>query len=161
MANISLRWSLLEGQTLQARIAGRPLPLENDFPRSGQEHPGIKVLILPPRRFRSCPVRRVLDAVRHLERAEEIRPALGILHLVQRQQICVHGCCRRRAWVYRLAITDSKWERLGKFDGLNFPGSDELEGFLSLTADDQPAIMSDTSVVQIYSAKWTNGPELH
>jgi eukaryotic-like serine/threonine-protein kinase len=37
---------LLEGHTLQARIAGRPLPLENDFPRSGQEHPGIKVLDL-------------------------------------------------------------------------------------------------------------------
>jgi hypothetical protein len=63
--------------------------------------------------------------------------------------------------LYRLAIVDGKWERLGKLDGLNYY-SDELEGgFLSLSPDGQPAIMSDTSVVQIYSAKWTNGPDLH
>ena len=62
--------------------------------------------------------------------------------------------------LYRLAIADGKWELLGKLDGLNI-GADELEGFLSLTAEGQPAIMSDTSVVQIYSAKWTKGSDLH
>jgi hypothetical protein len=58
--------------------------------------------------------------------------------------------------LYRLAVADGQWQRLGKLDGLTF-GSDELEGLLSLSPDGQPAIMSDTSVVQIYSAKWDEG----
>jgi eukaryotic-like serine/threonine-protein kinase len=62
--------------------------------------------------------------------------------------------------VYRLTIPDGKWERTAKFDGLNI--NDQLEeNFLSLTADGRPALMSDTSVVQIYSAKWAKGSDLH
>ena len=60
--------------------------------------------------------------------------------------------------LYRLSIADGEWERLGTLDGLNY-GSDELEGLLSLSPDGQPAIMSDTSAVQIFSAKWANGPD--
>jgi dipeptidyl aminopeptidase/acylaminoacyl peptidase len=61
--------------------------------------------------------------------------------------------------VYRLTIPDGKWELTAKFDGLNI--NDQLLNFLSLTADGRPALMSDTSVVQIYSAKWTKGSDLH
>jgi hypothetical protein len=55
--------------------------------------------------------------------------------------------------MYRLTI-DGKWDRVAKFDGLtvNLDGSD---GFPSITSDGRLAMMSDTSVVQIYRARWT------
>jgi eukaryotic-like serine/threonine-protein kinase len=55
--------------------------------------------------------------------------------------------------VYRLAIALGTWNQIAKFDSLTL-SRDPLERFLSITADGQPAIMNDTSVVQIYSAKW-------
>ena len=63
------------------------------------------------------------------------------------------GMTEAEPGIYRLAVTDGKWERVATMDGLNV-SPDELEGFLSLTADGQPAMMSDTSVVQIYSLEW-------
>jgi eukaryotic-like serine/threonine-protein kinase len=62
--------------------------------------------------------------------------------------------------VYRLTIPDGKWERTAKFDGLNI-STDGLENFPSLTSDGRPAMMSDTSVVQIYSAKWAKESDSH
>jgi eukaryotic-like serine/threonine-protein kinase len=55
--------------------------------------------------------------------------------------------------MYQLTIADGKWEQAAKFDGLtvNRNGS---EGFPSMTADGRVAMMRDTSVVQIYWAKW-------
>ena len=53
--------------------------------------------------------------------------------------------------IYRIGIPDGKMERVASLDGLNLSGQDL---FLSLTADGQPAMMSDTSVVQIYSLEW-------
>jgi len=55
--------------------------------------------------------------------------------------------------VYRLAIADGTWNQISRFDGLTLSRSG-VENFPSLTADGRPAIMNDTSVVQIYSAKW-------
>jgi Tol biopolymer transport system component len=55
--------------------------------------------------------------------------------------------------VYRLAIADGTWNQIAKFDGLTLSRSGS-ENFPSLTSDGRPAIMNDTSVVQIYSAKW-------
>ncbi len=55
--------------------------------------------------------------------------------------------------VYRLAIADGTWNQISRFDGLTLSNSG-AENFPSLTADGRPAIMNDTSVVQIYSAKW-------
>jgi Tol biopolymer transport system component len=52
--------------------------------------------------------------------------------------------------IYRLTIADRKWERVATFDGITLP----TESFPSLTADGRPAIMNDTSVVQIYSLPW-------
>jgi Tol biopolymer transport system component len=64
--------------------------------------------------------------------------------------------------IYRLTIADGKWNQIAKFDGLNisadFGGE---EGVPSLTADGKLAMMSDTSVVQIYSAKWPGESDLH
>ena len=56
--------------------------------------------------------------------------------------------------VYRLTISDGTWTRVAKFDGLSI-SADELEGFPSLTSDGHFVMMSDMSMVQIYSAKWT------
>ncbi len=53
--------------------------------------------------------------------------------------------------IYRLTIENGKWERVASLDGITT--SDQVQ-VLSLTADGQPAIMADTSVVQIYSMKW-------
>jgi serine/threonine protein kinase len=55
--------------------------------------------------------------------------------------------------MYRLTIADGKWQQAAKFDGLTV-NRDGSEGFPSMTADGRLAIMRDTSVVQIYWAKW-------
>jgi len=55
--------------------------------------------------------------------------------------------------IYRLTIADDKWERIATLDGINVEDQ-ENDSFLNLTADGQPAIMNDTSVVQIYSLQW-------
>jgi hypothetical protein len=62
--------------------------------------------------------------------------------------------------IYRLAIADGEWREVAKFDGLTV-SRDGLEGFPSLTSDGRVALMSDTSVVQIYSAKWTKESDSH
>jgi eukaryotic-like serine/threonine-protein kinase len=62
--------------------------------------------------------------------------------------------------IYRLTIADGAWSQIAKFGGLAL-GNDESEGFLSLTADGQIVMMSDTSVVQIYSAKWNHDSDSH
>ncbi len=61
--------------------------------------------------------------------------------------------------MYQLTIADGKWEQAAKFDGLPF-NRDGWEGFPSITADGRLAMMSDTSVVQIYWAKWSAGTPL-
>jgi len=55
--------------------------------------------------------------------------------------------------LYRLGIPDGSWKLTSTFDGLTL-SSDNLEGFFALTSDGRLAMMSDTSVVQIYYAKW-------
>ena len=59
--------------------------------------------------------------------------------------------------IYRLTIPDGKLEKVTALKGIKFdPDNDVREGFISLTADGLPAVLSDTSVVQIYSLKWNN-----
>jgi eukaryotic-like serine/threonine-protein kinase len=58
-----------------------------------------------------------------------------------------------RPGVYRLNIADGKWILVALFNGLSVSSS-PFENFLSITSDGQPAMMSDTSVVQIYSLRW-------
>jgi serine/threonine protein kinase len=54
---------------------------------------------------------------------------------------------------YRLGIPDGSWKLTNTLDGLAV-SSDSLELFFALTSDGRLAMMSDTSVVQIYYAKW-------
>jgi dipeptidyl aminopeptidase/acylaminoacyl peptidase len=54
---------------------------------------------------------------------------------------------------YRLEIPDGSWKLTSTSDGLAV-SSDNLESFFALTSDGRVAKMSDTSVVQIYYAKW-------
>jgi eukaryotic-like serine/threonine-protein kinase len=55
--------------------------------------------------------------------------------------------------IFKLTIANGNWERVAGLEGINT--ADEVnEGFMNLTADGDPAIMNDTSVVQIFSLKW-------
>jgi Tol biopolymer transport system component len=55
--------------------------------------------------------------------------------------------------VYRLNVADGKWTLVALFNGLSVSSS-PFENFLSITPDGRVAMMSDTSVVQIYSLRW-------
>jgi eukaryotic-like serine/threonine-protein kinase len=55
--------------------------------------------------------------------------------------------------VYRLNIADGKWALVATFNGLSI-SRDGPENLLSITPDGRVAMMSDTSVVQIYSLRW-------
>jgi Tol biopolymer transport system component len=55
---------------------------------------------------------------------------------------------------YRLAIADGAWSRMGGYDRSAVIGNSAQGVFPSITPQGQPAIMIDTSVDQIYSAKW-------
>jgi hypothetical protein len=55
--------------------------------------------------------------------------------------------------IYRLNIADGKWALVAPFNGLSV-SSDWAENLLSITPDGRVAMMSDTSVVQIYSMRW-------
>jgi Tol biopolymer transport system component len=61
--------------------------------------------------------------------------------------------------IYRLTIADGKWELAAKFEGLPV-NLDPTEGFPSMTLDGRLVIMRDSSVVQIYRAKWGAGARL-
>jgi Tol biopolymer transport system component len=53
--------------------------------------------------------------------------------------------------LYRLAIADGAWNRIGTLNGINLTPPD---AFPSVTLDDRLVMMSDTSVFQIYFLKW-------
>ena len=55
--------------------------------------------------------------------------------------------------VYRLNIADARWTLVALLNGMSV-GSSPFENFLSITSDGRPAMMSDTSVVQVYSLRW-------
>jgi serine/threonine protein kinase/Tol biopolymer transport system component len=60
--------------------------------------------------------------------------------------------------IYRLTIVDGTWERIAKFDGVTV-SSEGSEGFPCITPNGQLAIMSDTSAIQIYFAKWNTSAD--
>lgn len=55
--------------------------------------------------------------------------------------------------IYQLTVPDGKWTKISGMDGVTLRGPD-ADMFLSLTSDGKPALMSDTSVGQIYSLRW-------
>jgi len=54
---------------------------------------------------------------------------------------------------YRLSVPDGTWSEIATFNGFNI-SRDAPERFPSITLDGRVTMMSDTSAVQIYSAKW-------
>jgi serine/threonine protein kinase len=55
--------------------------------------------------------------------------------------------------VYRLTVPDGRWEFSTKLTGLNVL-IEGAQDFISFTPEGQIAVMSDTSVTQIYQMKW-------
>jgi eukaryotic-like serine/threonine-protein kinase len=58
-----------------------------------------------------------------------------------------------QAGIYRLNIADGKWTFVATFNGFSL-SPDGFENLMSVTPDGRPAMMTDTSVVQIYSLHW-------
>jgi eukaryotic-like serine/threonine-protein kinase len=54
--------------------------------------------------------------------------------------------------MYQLTVPQGTWSKVSGLEGLNEPAN--ALGFPSLTADDQPAVMSYTGVAQVYSLSW-------
>ena len=54
--------------------------------------------------------------------------------------------------IYQLTVPQGEWRRLCGLEGVNDPH--DLDSFVSLTPDGQPAMMSRTGVGQIYSLRW-------
>ena len=55
--------------------------------------------------------------------------------------------------VFQLTIPGGIWTKISGLDGVNVSPAG-WEAFVSLTADNRPVFMSDTSVSQIYSLRW-------
>lgn len=55
--------------------------------------------------------------------------------------------------VYQLTVPEGKWTKTSGMDGVTLRGL-APDMFVSMTADGKPALMSDTSVGQVYSLKW-------
>jgi serine/threonine protein kinase/Tol biopolymer transport system component len=55
--------------------------------------------------------------------------------------------------IFKLTVANGDWVRVAPLEGINI--TDQVnQSFMNLTADGDPAIMNDTSVVQIFSLKW-------
>lgn len=55
--------------------------------------------------------------------------------------------------IYRIPLGTGKSELFASFKDIKLPANDTV-GIISMTPDNMPAIMSDTSVQQIYSLEW-------
>jgi Tol biopolymer transport system component len=58
------------------------------------------------------------------------------------------------AGLYRLAVPDGAWSQITSYDRLTVVANPAQGAFPSVTSDGQPAVMINTSIDQIYSAKW-------
>ncbi len=56
--------------------------------------------------------------------------------------------------LYHLSVPDGAWGRVTTFDNSTVVGNASQGAFPSTTVDGQPALMIDTSIDQIYSARW-------
>jgi hypothetical protein len=53
--------------------------------------------------------------------------------------------------IYRLTIPESKWEKMGTMERID---ARDVDSFVSLAPDGQPAIMSHAGAAQIYELDW-------
>nr|WP_281383602.1 winged helix-turn-helix domain-containing protein [Granulicella aggregans] len=58
-----------------------------------------------------------------------------------------------RKGIYRLSVPEGTWEKVVGVENINAKNDEAL---LSITADNQPAIMSHTGVAQFYLLRWPN-----
>jgi serine/threonine protein kinase len=62
------------------------------------------------------------------------------------------GLIQGKNGIYQLSVPQGEWKQLSGLEGVNDPS--DLDSFMSLTPDGQPAIMSRTGVGQLYSLRW-------
>jgi eukaryotic-like serine/threonine-protein kinase len=158
----------------------------NDFPRGGEKHLGIKVVDLATRKISIMagsegfylpswspdgkymvadaqnPSRMMLYSAKSgaWKDLKKFDPSAGYWVWSSDSKSIYMAITSVQPGLYRLSIPDGNWDLIGKLDGLT-TSTDEFENFISLTADGQVAMMSDTSVVQIYLAEWTKGSDFH
>ena len=53
--------------------------------------------------------------------------------------------------MYRLSVPQGKWEKMGGMERID---ARDLDSFVSLTAEGEPAIMSHTGIAQVYALHW-------
>ena len=53
--------------------------------------------------------------------------------------------------MYRLSVPSGAWEKVASMDNID---ASEQDGFVSVTADGQPAIMSHSGAAQVYLLAW-------
>jgi hypothetical protein len=53
--------------------------------------------------------------------------------------------------MYRLSVPDGAWEKVASMDSIEIA---QLNGFVSVTADGEPAIMGHTGAAQVYLLAW-------
>jgi eukaryotic-like serine/threonine-protein kinase len=158
----------------------------NDFPRSDEKLPGLKVLDLDTRKISIMPGsegfyvpswspdgKYMVAMAQNPSRMMLYSAQSGAWNLLQKFEVpwgywiwsgdsksIYMAVTSVQPGIYRLSIPDGKWELIAKLDGVNI-SPDLSEGFLSLSADGQPAFMNDTSVVQVYSASWAKASDSH
>ena len=55
--------------------------------------------------------------------------------------------------IYRLTIPEAKWEKMGAMERID---ARDIDSFVSLAPDGQPAIMSHAGAAQIYELHWNH-----
>lgn len=53
--------------------------------------------------------------------------------------------------MYRLSVPGGAWEKVTSIDNVD---ASAVDGFVSVTADGQPAIMSHSGAAQVYLLSW-------
>ncbi len=61
------------------------------------------------------------------------------------------GQMLKNVGIYRLSVPDGAWEKVASMDNVEVS---QLNGFVSVTADGQPAIMGHTGAAQVYLLAW-------
>ena len=61
------------------------------------------------------------------------------------------GQTQEKVGMYRLSVPSGAWEKVASMENVD---ASQVDGFVSVTADGQPAIMSHTGAAQVYLLSW-------
>jgi dipeptidyl aminopeptidase/acylaminoacyl peptidase len=61
------------------------------------------------------------------------------------------GQTQEKVGIYRLSVPGGAWEKVASMENVD---ASQIDGFVSVTADGQPAIMSHTGAAQVYLLAW-------